>query len=204
MGKLRSRLEALVYAGLKPQGPGVAPAEPAASRWRKRFEQFLTPPASTDPLYLSNRTVWQMLRAWAVLLVPAVIVLAVLALAWSGVFHGHDAPKLKDLTAAERAARVLPNFDTKIQLPTNHDVDIEDAHVEHGSPNHVVGLIKNNTGHTIASAEVTFDLTDRHWMRLGAVSTLVENLPPHSATPFRFQVAQDTAELVLVRDYHVQ
>lgn len=204
MGKLRSRLESLVYAGLKPQGPGVAPAQPAGGRWRERFERFLTPPAKNDPLYLSNRTVWQMLRAWAVLLVPAVVVLAVLALAWSGVFQGKDAPKLKELTTAERAARVLPNFDTKIQLPTNHDLDIEDAHVEHGSPNHVAGLVKNNTDRVIASAEMTFDLADRHWMRLGAVSTSVEKLPPHSTTPFRFEVAQDKAEIVLVRDYHVQ
>jgi hypothetical protein len=65
-------------------------------------------------------------------------------------------------------------------------------------------MVKNNTDHTIASAQVTFDLTDEHWSRLGAVSTVVENLAPRSATPFRFAVVQDTAEHVLVRDFQVQ
>jgi len=136
--------------------------------------------------------------------VPAVIVIAVLALAWAGVFQGTDAPKLKELTLAERAARTLPNFNPKIQLPTNHDLDVEDAHVEHGSPTHVAGRVKNNTDHVIASAHMAFDLTDIHWSRLGAVSTELIELPPHATVAFRFAVAQDTAEHVLVRDFQVR
>jgi hypothetical protein len=203
MGKLRALLESLAYAGLKPQRPGVAATRPAGA-WRQRFERFLTRPANADPLYLSNRTGWQRVRVGVLVGVPAVVVLTVLVLAWSGVFKDKGPPKVKELTAAERAARVLPNFNDKIQLPTNHDLDVQDAHVEHGSPTRVAGMVKNNTDHKIASARMTFDLTDEHWSRLGAVSTVVENLAPRSATPFRFTVVQDTAEHVLVRDFQVQ
>jgi hypothetical protein len=117
------------------------------------------------------------------------------------VFKTKDAPKTRELTAAERAARILPNFDTRIQLPANHDLDVQDVHLEHGSPTRVAGLVKNNTDHVIASAQMVFDLTDARWSRLGAVSTQIEQLRPHSTTPFRFAVAQDTAEHVLVREY---
>jgi hypothetical protein len=203
MGKLRQRFESLVYAGMKPQRPGGAPAKPK-SAWRQRLERLINGPANTDPLYLSNRTIWQRIRAAAVVVVPVVLVAVVLALAWSGVFKTKDAPKLRELTAAEKAARILPNFNTKIQLPANHDLDVQDVHVEHGSPTRVAGLVKNNTDRVIESAEMVFDLTDERWSRLGAVSTQVEKLRPHSTTPFRFTVAQDTAEHVLVREFQVQ
>ena len=203
MGKLRQLLESLVYAGMKPRGPGGEPAKPK-SAWRQRLEQWISGPANMDPLYLSNRTIWQRIRAAAVVVVPVVLLVAVLFLAWSDVFKAKDAPKLRELTAAEKAARILPNFDTKIQLPANHDLDVQDVHVEHGSPTQVVGLVKNNTDHVIASAGMVFDLTDGRWSRLGAVRTEVEKLPPHSTTPFRFKVAQDSAEHVLVREFQLQ
>ncbi|MGO9228769.1 MAG: FxLYD domain-containing protein [Bryobacteraceae bacterium] len=202
MGKLRALFESFVYAGLKPRGPGVEPVKPR-SAWRQRLDRIINGPPNTDPLYLSNRTVWQRIRAWVVILVPAVLVLAVLVLAWSGVFQSDEPPKLKEPTAAERAARVLPNFNPKIQLPANHELDVQDAHVEHGSPTRVAGVVRNNTDHTIASADMAFDLLDDRGSRLGAVSTHVEQLSPHSTTPFRFVVKQDNAEHVLVRDYEV-
>ncbi|MGA2275140.1 MAG: FxLYD domain-containing protein [Bryobacteraceae bacterium] len=200
MGKLRALFESLVYAGMKPRAPGGQPVKPK-SVWRQRLERFINGPANTDPLYLSNRTIWQRTRSAAVVVVPVVLLVAVLALAWSGVFKTKDAPKTRELTAAERAARILPNFDTRIQLPANHDLDVQDVHLEHGSPTRVAGLVKNNTDHVIASAQMVFDLTDARWSRLGAVSTQIEQLRPHSTTPFRFAVAQDTAEHVLVREY---
>ena len=104
---------------------------------------------------------------------------------------------------AEKAARILPGFNHPIHLPANHDLDVQDVHVEHSSPRQVAGQVKNNTDHVIASAEMVFDLTDERGSRLGAVSTRLEKLPPHSTTPFRFSVEQDNAELVLVRDYQV-
>jgi hypothetical protein len=203
MGKLRQLFESVAYAGMKPRGPGGEPPKPK-SAWRQRLETYLNGPASTDPLYLSNRTVGQRIRAAAVVVVPVLLLVGVLALAWSDVFRNNEVPKLKDLTPAEKAARILPNFPKKIDLPTNHDLDVQDVHVEHGSPTRVAGLVKNNTDHVIASAQMVFDLTDQRWSRLGAVRTEVEQLPPHSTTPFRFSVAQDAAEHVLVREYQVQ
>ena len=203
MGKLRRLFESLVYAGMKPQRPGGEPAKPK-SAWRQRLEQMINGSANTDPLYLSNRTIWQRFRAAAVVVGPIILLVAVLALAWSDVFKTKDAPKTRELTAAEKAARILPNFNPKIQLPANHDLDVQDVHVEHGPPTRVVGIVKNNTDHVIASAGMVFDLTDGRWSRLGAVRTEVEKLPPHSTTPFRFKVAQDSAEHVLVREFQLQ
>jgi hypothetical protein len=203
MGKVRALLESLVYAGLKPQAPGVAPPKPAG-RWRQLIDRYLDRPADADPLYLSNRTIWQIARAWAIMLGPPVLLMAVLALAWSGWFKAGDAPKPRDLTPAEKAARVLPNFNSKIQLPANRDLDMQEVHVEHGSPTRVAGVVRNNTDHAIAYAQIVFDLTDARWSRLGAVSTELEKLPPHSVTSFRFAVAQDTAEHVLVREFQTR
>jgi len=202
MGKLRRLFESLVYAGLKPQGPGVVPARPM-SAWRERLERLINGPAPTDPLYLSNRTIWQRARVVVVVVAPVVLLVAVLALALSGAFKGKDAPKPAELTVAEKAARILPGFNQPIQVATNHDLDVQEVHLEHGSPRQVAGLVKNNTDHVIASAEMVFDLTDDRGSRLGAVSTRLEKLPPHSTTPFRFTVDQGNAELVIVRDYQV-
>jgi hypothetical protein len=203
MGKLRQLFESLAYAGMKPQVPGGEPAKPQ-SAWRQRLDRFINGPADMDPLCMSNRTIGQRLRTAAVVVVPLVLVVAVLLLAWSDVFKAKNASKPRELTTAEKYARILPNFNTNIQLPANHDLDVQDVHVEHGSPTQVVGLVKNNTDHVIASAGMVFDLTDKRWSRLGAVRTHVEKLRPHSATPFRFAVAQDTAEHVLVREFQLQ
>jgi hypothetical protein len=203
MGKLRQLFESLVYAGLKPQRPGGAPAKPK-NVWQLRLERFINGPAHTDPLYLSNRTIGQRIRAAAVVVVPVLLLLGVLFLAWSGVFRSNEAPKLRELTASEKAALILPDFNSKIQLPANHDLDVQDVHVEHGSPTRVAGLVKNNTDRVIESADLVFDLTDGRWSRLGAVSTQVVKLRPHAATPFRFTVTQDNAVHVLVREFQVQ
>jgi len=202
MGKLRRLFESLVYAGIKPQGPGGEPAQPK-SVWRQRLERWINGEAPTDPLYLSNRTIWQRMRLVVVVVAPVVLLVAVLALALSGVFTAKDAPKPKEPTVAEKAARILPGFNQPIQLSTNRDLDVQDVHVEHSSPRQVAGQVKNNTDHMIASAEMVFDLTDDRGSRLGAVSTRLEKLPPHSTTPFRFPVEQGNAETVMVREYQV-
>jgi hypothetical protein len=203
MGKLRRFFESLAYAGLKPQSPGAAPDKPKDG-WRERVERWINGEAPTDPLYLSNRTIWQRMRVVVVVLAPVLLLIAVLGLVFSGAFKGKDTPKPKELTVAEKAARILPGFDKPIQLPTNHDLDVQDVHVEHSSPRQVAGQVKNNTDHMISSAEMVFDLTDERGSRLGAVSTRLEKLPPHSTTPFRFAVAQNDADLVMVRDYQIR
>ncbi|MGD0670176.1 MAG: FxLYD domain-containing protein [Bryobacteraceae bacterium] len=202
MAKPPRPLDSAVPAGIKPQRPESEPPKPQ-SAWRRLLDRLLNGPAHTDPLYLTNRTVWQRTRVAVVVVTPIVLLAAVLALAWSGVFKAKDAPKPKELTVEEKAARILPNFDSKIQLPTNHDLDVQDVRVDHGPPRQVVGRVRNNTDHVIASADIEFDLTDDRWSHLGAVSTRVENIPPQHAVPFKFAVAQDTAEHVLVRDYQV-
>ena len=203
MGKLRERFESLVYAGMKPHVPDSEPVKPK-SAWRQRLEQWIDRPANADPLYLSNRTIGQRIRTAAVTVGPVLLLVGVLFLAWSNVFRSKEAPKLKELTPAERAARLLPNFNDKIQLPANRELDVLDVHVENGPPAHVVGRVKNNTDHVIASARMVFDLTDGRWSRLGAVSTEVDELPPQTTTPFRFEVAQDTAQHVIVREFQVR
>ncbi|MFY9728911.1 MAG: FxLYD domain-containing protein [Bryobacteraceae bacterium] len=202
MAKPPRPLDSAGPAGIKPQRPESDPPK-SQTAWRRLLDRLMNGPAPTDPLYLTNRTNWQRMRVVAVVVTPIVLLVAVLALAWSGVFKAKDAPAPRELTVEEKAARILPNFDSKIQLPTNHDLDVQDVRVEHGPPRQVVGRVRNNTDRVISSADIDFDLTDDRWSHLGAVSTRVENLPPQSAVPFKFAVAQDTAEHVLVRDYQV-
>jgi len=202
MGKLRRLFESLVYAGLKPQAPGGAPAEPR-SAWRAGLERFLNGTAPADPLYLSNRTLWQRTRVVVLVLAPVALLVAVLALVLSGVFKAKEPPKPKELTVAEKAARILPGFSDPIRLSTNRDLEVLEVHVEHSNPRAVAGTVRNNTGRTIGSADIVFDLTDDRGSRLGAVSTRVEKLPPHATAAFRFPVEQDDADLVMVREYQV-
>jgi len=203
MGKLRQLFESIAYAGMKPRAAAAERAKPK-SAWRRQLDRLINGSGDMDPLYLSNRTLGQRVSAAALTVVPVLLLVTVLVLAWSGAFKAKDAPKPRELTAAERAARVLPNFDKPIDLPANHDLDVLDVHVEQGPPARVVGQVRNNTDHVIASAQMVFDLTDETWSRLGAVKTQVEKLRPHSATTFRFPVAQSSARHVLVREYQVQ
>ena len=206
--RLKQLFETLAYAGMKPQrGPasGAAKAK-SASAIQGWIDGKLNQAGPSDPLYLSNRTLGQKAKAWAVFAIPAALVLAVVGFV---VFRSHnaDAPPATIPDAppnAEIADKMLPSLNNNLHLASPTDLDIQDVHVVAGSPARLEGRVKNNSERQIARAELVFDLTDKADSRLGAVSTEVTNIAPKASVPFNFVIEQANATFALVREVHAQ
>jgi hypothetical protein len=181
--RIKQLFENLAYTGLKPQSGGAS-----------------------DPLYLSNRTLGQKLRAWSLVGIPIVVVLAGLGLVLFGFFDKDApiAPPPAGISNAEMAQKMLPDLNQDLHVETQHDLEVEDVHVVVGSPSRLVGLAKNNSGRQISHAELVFDLTDRSGSRQGAVSTELKNIASKSSVPFQFAIESSAATFALVREVHVQ
>lgn len=206
--RIKHFLENLAYAGLKPQGarPAQASPEPRNTAIGAWFESKLTKAGPSDPLYLSNRTLGQKLKSRAIVGIPVTLVLAGIGLVLFGVFDRSApiTPPPPGLTNAQMAERMLPDLNKDLHIETHHDLDVEDVHVVVGAPNHLVGIAKNNTDHSIPKAELFFDLTDRSGSRQGAVSTELKNVASKSSAPFQFAIESSAATFAMVREVRVQ
>jgi hypothetical protein len=206
--RIKEFLENLAYAGLKPQGgrPARAETRPKDSVIGAWFENKLTKAGPSDPLYLSNRTLGQKLRAWAIVGIPVMLVLAGIGLALFGVFDRRSsfAPPPSGLTNAQMAEKMLPDLNKDLHIETQHDLEVEDMQVVVGAPSHLVGIVKNKTDHPIPRAELVFDLTDRSGSRQGAVSAVLKDIASKSSAPFQFAIESPAATFALVREVRVQ
>jgi len=206
--RIKQSLENLAYAGLKPQGgrPAQAETRPRDSAIGAWFESKLTKAGPSDPLYLSNRTLGQKLKAWAIVGIPVTLVLAGIGLVLFGVFDktAPIAPPPPGLTNAQMAEKMLPDLNKDLHIETQHDLEVEDVHVVVGAPGHLVGIAKNNTDHPIPRAELVFDLTDRGGSRQGAVSTELKDIASKSSAPFQFAIESPAATFALVREVRVR
>jgi hypothetical protein len=204
MKSLREKIEAIVFAGLKPSGQKAdAPApsaETAMGRLRQRIDKWLSGgPAPSDPLYLTNRTMGQKIKSWSVVAIPLVILVGGVALSLSNVLDPPEVKPQKEPTPAEVAAKLLPNLkDIKIEL--NHDIDVVEVRIERTGGVHMVGTVKNKTNKTIASADLGCDLTDAGGTQLGAVTAHVENIPANGVKSFELPLKQADASFVLIRE----
>lgn len=202
MKRLRNFFESIVFAGMR---PGSTAGNADGMRWlgplRGPIERFLSGGAApTDPLYLTNRTLGQRVRLAAVVAVPFVLVLAAIYLATMGYLAPSEAPQ-QQLTPAQIAQKMLPNLNEKdLEIRSNHELDVMDVHVEHGSPLKLAGVLKNNTARTIHDAQLIFDVTDDAGSRLGAVSTTVPSVDAKSSVAFSFTIPQTNAAFALVRE----
>jgi hypothetical protein len=209
--RIKRFFESVAYLGLRPSG-GTPLAQAATKKtgwlapiW-ERIENFLNSGASSDPLYLSNRTFMQKARIWLILGIPSVALLGGLGLVLSGYFV-HDAPVTAPpvgLSDAELARRMLPDLNRDLHVNNQHDLDVQDVHVIRAGSVKLAGLALNNTDHVIGKADIVFELTDKNGSRQGAVSTQLLNLAARSAVPFQFAIEQQTASFALVRDIHIQ
>jgi hypothetical protein len=203
MNRLRQKIESIVFAGLKPhdpRNPGPPPPDTWLRRLRARIDRFIMggPPPS-DPLYLTNRTWEQKLRAWTVVAVPLLIVGGGIALTLSH-YLGPPAPKpIAELSPAEVAARVLPNI-KDIKVESNHSLDVVEASIQRSGGVRIVGKVKNTTDHEIAHAEISCDLTDAQGTALGSISVPIENIPPAAIKSFDLPVKQSSAQFALIRE----
>ncbi|MBZ5726222.1 MAG: FxLYD domain-containing protein [Acidobacteriia bacterium] len=190
---------------MKPAGRG---AQPKRMRWlgplRGPVERFINGgPAPTDPLYLTNRTLGQRVRFMVVIAVPCLILAGGVILSTSNMFKPKIAPA-KPLTAAEVAAKILPNLAKNISIESNKDIQVVEVHVDHTAGTRLAGTITNNTGRSIRLAEVVFVLTEASGSQLGAVTAKLENLAPYSTSKFAIPIQQASAAYALVREINTQ
>jgi hypothetical protein len=212
--RLRQFIDSIVFAGLKPDAPtGKAKPDPLTgkakpTRWlgplQGPLERFLFRPAPSDPLYLSNRTFDQKVKRGLLIAVPCLILAGGVLLALSNIFQANQPGPAPEPSAAELAAKLLPNVDKTINIEVNKDVQVLDAHIESSGGLKVAGTVKNNTDHVIHTTEIILNLTDKIGSHLGAVSGEVDNLAPNATMKFQFPIELKDAAFVLVREIHTQ
>ncbi|MGA2267763.1 MAG: FxLYD domain-containing protein [Bryobacteraceae bacterium] len=173
-------------------------------RWlgplRGPLERFLFRPAPSDPLYLSNRTFDQKVKLGLVIAVPCLILAGIVLLGLSNIFQANEPGPAPEPSAAELAAKLLPNVDKTIKIEVNKDIEVLEAHIENDKGMKAAGLVKNVTDHVIHSAEIVLNVTDGAGSHLGAVSARVDNLAPGATVKFETPIPQKDAAFALVRE----
>jgi hypothetical protein len=198
--RLRSFVESLVFAGLKPSG-GVS-LEPKPERrlgpLRDRIDLFLSGGRTpSDPLYLTNRTWKQKLRLALVIATPTALLFFALALVFTNVYAPKTAPP-KEVSAAEIMAKLLPNLEKTVNIDTYKDAEIMELRVLRDGPPRVSGILKNKTGRVI-SVEFDLDIASLSGSRVSSSTQRVDKAPPNSSTPFEFPAGNSEAAYALVR-----
>jgi len=203
--RIRQFIDSIVYAGLKPYAPR-GPAK--GKRWLgplpDLLDRFLSGSAPKDPLYLSNRTIEQRVRLALLIAVPCVILAGGVLLLLSNIYQASDTGPPPEPTAAILAAKLLPNLDHNINIDTNKDVQVLDAHIEREGGMKAAGTVKNNTNRQIHTTEIILNLTDSGGSHLGAVSAKVDDLAPNAMVKFQVPIEQKDATFALVREVITQ
>jgi hypothetical protein len=206
--RFRQWIESIVYVGMRPGQPGRPVAPPDHYRWlgplRGPVERFLSGgPAPSDPLYLTNRTVRQRVKSAAIIVIPFIFVAVFVGLAAGDYFKKKAPLQAPELTAAEIAAKSLPNFST-IKLDSNKDVEVLEIAVEHSPGTAIVATVKNHTSRTVHNIEIVVDLTDSSGSQLGGISMPMADLPPNGSAKLRFPITHNSAALAIVREIRSQ
>jgi hypothetical protein len=167
--RLARMLSSIVYAGLK--GP-------------------------TDPLYLSNQTVWQKTR-WALLAAtPVVLVGVVFALSSFNLIRKKTVWQAEP-TPAEVASRSL-NF-KDLKLDAKREVEVLEATLDaNEKPPVVRGRIRNLTGRTLDTVDILLDLTDANASQVGAHHVILRDVGPKAVVPFESTVKPLNAAVAVV------
>ena len=198
MKRIRAFLESIVFAGMK---PGVQTAPKREFAWlgplRGPVERLLSGgPAPTDPLYLTNRPLGRKLVSWSLIGIPCLVLLAGIGITLSSILDPPLAKPARELTAAEISAKLLPNMDKDFKLAPAPEVQVLEARVD---GTRLSGKVKNTSAREIA-AELVIDLTDAEGSQVGAVSTVVEKIPPSGTKDFEISIKQRNAATAMVRE----
>jgi hypothetical protein len=206
MKRLRELFESIVYAGMK---PGVTPSKAPRLRWlgplHEPIERFLNGPSSADPFYLTNRTVGQKVRVAALIAMPCLLVLVLVGMALASFNRAARLPAAPaQMSNAEIAAKMLPDLNKDLKLPTNVELEVVSVEVLHTGGSRLEGTVRNNTDHVITNAEAIFDLTNASGSRLGAVSCKIDRIEPKSLATFHGSIEQTAAAFAIVREVRAQ
>jgi hypothetical protein len=203
MNRLREKIESIVFAGLKPGGAKASPevASPASvmGRLRQRIDRWISGSGHSDPLYLTNRTTAQKVRAWVVIGIPLLILVAVVGLSLSTFLDPPKAAPVRDLTPAEVAAKLLPNL-KNLKLEAGSDIEVVELRLDRNKGMRIVGSVKNKSTHLLASADIICNLTDAGGTQLGGVNIHIDSIPPSGVRNFEMPIQQTDAAFVLVRE----
>jgi hypothetical protein len=199
MRRIREFLESIAFAGLKPGGQTAPNRE---LRWlgplRGPVERLISSgPAPTDPLYLTNRTLGQKLKSWSLIGVPCLVLFVAMGFLLSSLLDPPEPKPVKELTAAEISAKLLPNMEKDFKLGPSSAVQVLEAKVD---GTRLVGKVKNSSTKEIATAELVIDLTDPEGSQVGAVIVIVEKIPPSGTKGFEISIRQRNAANALVRE----
>lgn len=203
MKRIQAFLERLIFAGMKPGAPMPGgPKDPL--RWlgplRGPVDRFLSGTRSSDPLYLSNRTLRQKLLTGSVIVLPFGAVLTLLFLAAAGRFSTPP-PQTKESPAV---AINLPSF-SDVQVKSNRELVVLEARVDPGArPVTLTGTAKNMTDRRIRTAEIIFEVNDRRGSQLGRQTVILENVEPQQIARFQVPVRARGAVIALVSEVNVQ
>lgn len=180
----------------------MAPIGPKyAGRIRRWWDRLLSGPMPSDPLYLSNRTWKQKLRLGLGIGLPALIAVGAITYA---LFTPPPAveKRVVEPSAAEIVAKA-PIIPKDFKIEQSNDLQVMEVGVDRTSlPHHITGLLRNNSGMRLGSAELSFDLTDEKGSTLGSAVAIVEDIPPLSTVRFGTAIPQRHVAYVLVREMH--
>ena len=168
-------IESVVFAGMKPGAP------------------------SPDPLYLTNRTIWQRVKLGLLFGLPCIFLFYVMALALDGYFVKPTPIPKMDPAPAELAAKTLPNLD-HVKVESNRDIDILEVHIDRADGTVLAGTVVNMTGRPLETAEIVFDLSDGFGAHLGGVTERLENLEPQKPHRFRMAIDHKDARFAMVSE----
>jgi hypothetical protein len=196
LNRLKILFESIVYAGMK---PGARSTEDAPAAKPGFFARILNGPSQSDPLYLTNQTSGQKARRVLLMVSPMLLVI-VAGLVVIKMVAPKTSKAPRALTNAELRATVLPEFNKKITLETNKDLEVTEVHFEHSAGNFITGHIRNATDHRIIEAVVIFDLADHLNSGLGGITVTETNLDPGASRTFRQSIEQADATYALVRE----
>jgi hypothetical protein len=197
MNPIRSLIEKVLFAGLKPGGKLVAEKRsgPLAGI-RDWIDRFVNGGRPKDPLYLSNRSWGERLRLGIVVAVPCLLVGGVMSLFIAGVFRPKPAPP-KELTAAELMAKILPNMDESIDFKLSKDASVESVSVSREGPRRVFGAVRNTTDRVV-SVEMELRFTDQYVSNIGSQVFVVDKVPANGTTNFSFPLNIENAVYAVV------
>jgi hypothetical protein len=186
---------------MKPAVRSTGAAPPAKTGLAAALQRFLSGPAVSDPMYLTNQTFGQ--KAKRVLLVAAPILIVVLSVAGAMMYYAKKhAPPATALTSAEVGAKLLPDFHPDLNLDSNKNLDVLKVQFEHSGGNVMTGVFQNKTNHLINEAEVIIDLFDDSGSNLGGVKVTEANLAAGESRNFQRAIEQSNAEHAMVREVH--
>ncbi|HTS60459.1 MAG TPA: FxLYD domain-containing protein [Candidatus Acidoferrales bacterium] len=198
--RLREFFESIAYVGLKPDQRTEARKPTWLGRLAARIERLISGRAPSDPLYLTNRSLGDKLRFWAVLIVPCLVLAGGIGIALTHILTPSEPKAMAEPSASEVAAKLLPNLDDKLKIDRNNEIDVSEIRIEHSGGSRIEGVVRNTTTHDIASVVIAVSLTDERGSQLANVNIRVDDIPASKTKSFVTPIRQESAKIALVRD----